>query len=181
MLKLTKDLVKILISEHPGWAAFAAFLLLCLLALAAWSLRPPPPDKVVQMYVDRLNDGDCNGAYKMISEKRKDRDPDVDSLESFRRTICRDVSTAFAKLFVAPEDMAVKIYAGDADVDYFLCVLPVGYIRRVCSKHSASLVRESRRWKISSLEFGSWDALHTPRNEKGETLIPPYSPENRDK
>ena len=181
MLKLLKDMIKILAAEHPGWAGFIAFVLLCLAALAAWALRPPPPDKTVQMYVDRLNEGDCARAYDLVSRKSKDRDPDLDTLESYRRSTCEEVTSTFAKIFVAPEDISVKTYAGMSDVDYYLCVLPVGYIRRVCSKHSASLVREGRYWKIGSLDIGSWYTPHAPRDEVDETRIPSYSPEKRDK
>lgn len=181
MLKLIKDMVKILAAENPRWAGFAAFVLLCALIAAAFALRPAPPDEVVGLYIDRLNGGDCEGAYKMVAQKRKDMDPDLDTLESFRRTTCRDITSSFAKVFVAPEDMEVETYADISDVDFYLCVLPVGYIRRVCSKHSATLAREGREWKINSLEIGAWQTQRSPRYERGETLVPSYSPEKRDR
>lgn len=181
MFKLIKDMVKILIAEYPWWAGFAAFVLLCGLIAAALALRPAPPDETVVMYIDRLNGGDCEGAYKMVARKRKDVDPDLDTLESFRRTTCRDVASSFTKVFVAPEEMKVETYADVSDVDFYLCVLPVGYIRRVCSKHSATLAREGRDWMINSLEIGTLQTQRSPRNEKEETLVPSYSSEKRDR
>lgn len=169
--------INYLFQEFPALRFVAVALFLACVMAASLLTRPAPPEKVLISYVDKLNRKDCAGAFALLSQNRKDLDPDKNTLESFTRTFCTAVTGSFTKLFIPDEDIKMDVLGDSADAEYYLCLLPVGNIRRVCAKHTASLLNEDGRWKINRFDIGSWESPHRTRDEKRETLIPGYSPE----
>ena len=86
----------------------------------------------------------------------------------------RATESSFAKIFIDPLETKATVSGGRASVDYFICALPQGLIRRTCVRQKAALVRQGIRWKISSFEV-RMNTQHEFNYERQEGLITPNS------
>jgi len=162
--------------------AFAIAKIICipLAALVAiiwifFALKPTPPDRVISLFVKDLHNHKCPAAYKFVAEEWKQNDPDVEELSDFQRNFCDYTEGAFTKMFVDPNGMDVKTIGGRSTVDYYLCTLPPGFIRRVCVRQQTTLTKEGLKWRLISFEVRMHTA-HDFTQERPEELIKKDSP-----
>lgn len=154
-------------------AAPAAALLL-LIGLCCL-LRPASPIRTVEMYVNALHKGRCARAYALLARERVQEDLNFETQEKFDRRVCRRVQGEFDKLFLE-KGREIKVRAGRRlFLDFCLCSRSAGSVRRVCSVHEATLVRDPIKWKILSLDIGPWDTHCDFLREKHERLVNPNS------
>ena len=168
-------LFRLLFRDFP-WTrkavAAAAFLLLIGLFLL---LRPASPIRTVEMYVNALHNGRCERAYRLLARERIKDDFSVETQEKFNRGVCRRVHSEFDKLFLE-KGHGKKVSVGHrVYMDFCLCSRSSGSVRRVCSAHKATLVRDPIKWKILSLDIGPWDTHCDFLREKHERLVNPNS------
>jgi hypothetical protein len=174
-----RDFFKIAMSffrGNPIAAKIAAGVGVLVLAAIIISLWPPSPAATIDRYVSLLRKNDCASAYELIAKDRKEEDINVETVRDFKETVCDPVKSDFVKIFVDPDNIKWRrVAGGDATVTYNLCVLPDGFVRRVCTKHDASLTKEGMHWKIMRVDIGNWHSPHDFRMEKVEDLVPSYS------
>ena len=168
-------LMRTLFRERP-WTRWVALCLALLFVLwIAWLLRPIPPRKTVDRYISYLEKGQCDKAFRFISQRRRDDDLDYESLEEFNDTVCRRVDKEFDKLFVQTGGDSLTSEGRDLKYSFCLCSRAGGQTRRVCAQHQALLIKEKYHWKIYALEIGPWEEHCHYQREKPETLINPRS------
>jgi hypothetical protein len=173
-------LVRILAQENAWvrrvlWAAGIVVVLAVL-----WAVRPRSPQVTVARYLESLRAGDCDKAWRLVSDQRRGLMDGMASFDSFGSNVCQPVASSYDKLYYEPWDgEKLDVLGGRADLRFCACARPVARTRRMCAVHEAVLVREHLRWKILFLPIGPWDkeACRWER-QKPEALI---SPESRHK